>query len=193
MKVIKKEAEKGKPVLGICNGCQVLVESGLIPHVGFEKVGMALAPNKNPFIDGYYCTWVHVKNESKTAFTSVMEKYEVIPIPIAHGEGRFVTKNGEMLQKLVENNQIVLVYSTVDGEVNDEFPINPNGSSHNIAGVCNKEGNVLALMPHPERCNYNRQLPGFVGNFEAMQAAGPGRKIFESMKAFIENGNRIVR
>src|SRR3989338_7478748 len=85
---IKKQAEEGKVVLGICNGCQILIETGMIPGLE-DKVQMALAPNINPFVKGFYCTWTHLKNVGKkNAFNSLFKKNEVIRMPLAHGEGR---------------------------------------------------------------------------------------------------------
>src|SRR3989338_6350243 len=88
MNIIREEAEKGKIVLGICNGCQIIVESGIIPGLQ-DKVQMALAPNKNPFVSGFYCTWVRIKNYSKkkNAFNLKLKDEEIIRVPIAHGEG----------------------------------------------------------------------------------------------------------
>ena len=194
-KIIKKEAESGKPVLGVCNGAQALVECGMIPGLK-NQVEMALAPNKNPFISGYYCTWVFIKSEqekNKCAFTNSIGKNEVIPIPIAHGEGRYVTRDKDLLQKLIKNNQIIFRYSTKDGKIEDKFPVNPNGAMYNIAAICNKKGNVMAIMPHPERASFVRQLPDIAnlknmssGNISAMEKPAPARKMFDSMKKYIE-------
>ena len=193
--VIKKEAENGKPVLGICNGAQALVECGMIPGLK-NKVEMALAPNKNPFISGYYCTWVYIKsNESKSrcAFTKFIEKDEVIPVPIAHGEGRYVTRDNELLDKLIKNKQIIFRYSARDGRIEESFPTNPNGAMYNIAAVCSKKGNVMAIMPHPERASFVRQLPDITelknkaaGNILEFEKPAPARNIFNSMKRYIE-------
>ena len=190
---VREQANSGKPLLGICNGAQILVETGLIPGLK-DKVEMALAPNINPFISGYYCTWVYVKNlNSKTAFTSKCDADEVIPMPIAHGEGRYVTRDKELLDKLIKNRQIIFSYSTKDGKVEDSFPTNPNGAIYNIAALCSKKGNVMAIMPHPERASFIRQLPDtaelknkFVGNQDAMESPAPARNIFISMKNYIE-------
>lgn len=183
MKVIKEEAGKGKPVLGICNGAQVLIESGIVP--GFsQEVQMALAPNINPAAKGYYCTWVRVRSFSdKCIFTRGL-KEEVLPIPIAHAEGRF-TAEKKTLDRLLESGQAVFRYCNQRGEPTEDS--NPNGSGHNIAGVCNPEGNVLAMMPHPERASWNRQLPGFEGRSQQeMNSPAPCRKIFEAMKKYME-------
>jgi phosphoribosylformylglycinamidine synthase len=180
---IKEEAERGKPVLGICNGCQVLVEAGLIPGLK-GKVEMALAPNINPFVSGFYCTWVYVKSEGACIFNSSYKKGEVIAMPIAHGEGRFTTKDSSLIKKLVKNGQMIFRYCDRKGNIEESFPINPNGSLCNIAAISNKDGNVMAMMPHPERANWLRQVP-----FSRVKnnGAGPGRGVFESMKRYIQD------
>ncbi|MBI2558175.1 phosphoribosylformylglycinamidine synthase I [Candidatus Woesearchaeota archaeon] len=193
--IIKKEASGMKPVLGICNGAQALVECGMIPGLK-NKVEMALAPNKNPFVSGYYCTWVNVRNvqdKGRCAFTSFTEKDGIVPMPIAHGEGRYVTKDRELLDKLVKNKQIIFRYSTKEGKIEDGFPTNPNGAMYGIAAICNKKGNVMAIMPHPERASFIRQLPGsaelknkFAGSIEGMEGAAPARQLFNSMKKYVE-------
>lgn len=180
---IKEEAKRGKPVLGICNGAQVLVESGLIPGLK-DKVEMALAPNINPFVSGYYCTWVYIKNIGSCIFNRLYKKNKVIAMPIAHGEGRFTTIDKSLLKELIKNNQIIFRYCDKNGNVKDEFPINPNGAMYNIAAISNKQGNVMAMMPHPERANFLRQVPfSRVKNNDA----GHGRRVFEAMKMYIEN------
>ncbi len=192
--IIKKGAENSKPVLGICNGAQALVECGMIPGLK-DKVEMALAPNKNPFVSGYYCTWIHIKsveNNNRCAFTKFIEKEQVIPVPIAHGEGRYITKDKELLQKLIKNKQIIFRYSTKDGKIEESFPTNPNGAMYNIAAICNKKGNVMAIMPHPERASFIRQLPDItdlknksIGKILEAEKPAPARKIFDSMKNYI--------
>lgn len=184
MKIIKEETEKGKVVLGICNGCQILAESGIIPGLR-QGVELALAPNKNPFVSGYYCTWVRIKNSSrkKTAFNLKMEEEEVLQIPIAHGEGRFTTVDNNVLPGLLKNDQLLFRYCNANGLFMDKFPINPNGSMINIAGIVNNKGNVLAMMPHPERAFYMRQVPGY---HQMGDALGPGSKIFESIKEYLK-------
>ncbi|MFC5541696.1 MAG: phosphoribosylformylglycinamidine synthase subunit PurQ [Bacilli bacterium] len=130
MQAVKKAAEEGKPILGVCNGFQILTEAGLLPG--------ALLRNKNL---KFICRTVPLKVENnQTLFTNQYEQGQIIQIPIAHGEGNYFCDE-ETLKKLKENNQIVFTYS---GE-------NPNGSLENIAGIVNERGNVLGMMPHPER------------------------------------------
>tara|TARA_Y100000310_G_scaffold70474_1_gene66156 strand:- start:14505 stop:15278 length:774 start_codon:yes stop_codon:yes gene_type:complete len=183
MDKIRKEIENGKPLLGICNGAQVLVETGLIPGLK-SKVQMALAPNENPLVSGYYNTWVHIKasNNKKNSFNQFYKNNEVIKVPIAHGEGRFTTKDKALIKKLEKNKQIIFKYCDENGKVVNKFPINPNGAVNNIAAISNKEGNVMAIMPHPERASYNWQVPDSVKDGKKTNAI----KLFESMKKYIE-------
>ena len=179
MKQIKTEAEKGKPVLGICNGAQILVESGLVPGLKNHRVGMALTDNKRVKDGhvvgvGYYNTWANLKmsvSSDRCAFTRHLNTGDFINIPLAHGEGRFIIP-AELLEKMITNNQTVYCYCDNDGSVVDEFPTNPNGSMHNLAAVCNPAGNVMAMMPHPERTEN-------------------GDAIFSSMKEFIEKEDPV--
>lgn len=130
MKALKEFAAAGKPVLGVCNGFQILTEANLLPG--------ALIRNKNL---KFMCRTVQLKVENNdTLFTNQYEAGEVINIPIAHGEGNYYCDE-ETLAELKANNQIAFTY---EGE-------NPNGSLADIAGIINKEGNVLGMMPHPER------------------------------------------
>ncbi|MFJ7921754.1 phosphoribosylformylglycinamidine synthase subunit PurQ [Lysinibacillus fusiformis] len=130
MAEVKKAADAGKPVLGICNGFQILTEAGLLPG--------ALLRNKNL---KFMCRTVQLKvDNNNTLFTNQYEQGQIIHIPIAHGEGNYYCDE-ETLQSLKDNNQIVFTYS---GD-------NPNGSLEDIAGIINERGNVLGMMPHPER------------------------------------------
>lgn len=185
MDKIKEEARKGKPLLGICNGAQILVETGLIP--GLNDKEMALAPNINPFVSGYYCDWIYIKNvnEKNCAYNILYDKDGIIQVPIAHGEGRFTTKDTALIKKLEKNKQIIFQYCDKKGKVIDKYPINPNGAVDNIAAISNKEGNIMAIMPHPERASFNWQLPNAIKNNQKTNAI----KIFESMKRYIEKNN----
>ncbi|BDG48977.1 MULTISPECIES: phosphoribosylformylglycinamidine synthase subunit PurQ [Parageobacillus] len=130
MKEVRKAADEGKPILGVCNGFQILLEAGLLP-------GAMRRNNSLKFI----CRPVSLKVENnETMFTSAYKQGEVITIPIAHGEGNYYCDE-QTLKRLIENRQIVFRYH---GE-------NPNGSLDGIAGIVNEKGNVLGMMPHPER------------------------------------------
>lgn len=130
-------ANNGGIVIGICNGFQILLEAGLLQ-------GVLLKNNSTKFI----CKDVHVKIDSKnTIFTNTISE-DVLKIPIAHGDGNYFA-NEETLKELEDNDQIVFRYSSAEGNTSMEF--NPNGSQLNIAGITNKNRNVLGMMPHPER------------------------------------------
>jgi len=192
--------DKGKPVLGICNGAQVLTEAGLVPGLKPGEVEMALAPNRphpQGRISDFCCRWVYIKlavPPTRSVFTGHLEEEQIIPIPIAHGEGRFATSEREVLEAMHENQQIVFQYCDADGNVLDDPEICPNGAMENMAGVCNPDGNVLAMMPHPERASFLRQIPAdlrgewgqkrtaAVGDAEALAQPGPGLAIFTSLR-----------
>ena len=138
MKDIKKEANKGMPTLGVCNGFQILAESGLLP-------GTLIKNNCLSFL----CKTVSLKvNNCNTKFSNKYSENEIINIPIAHNEGNFFA-NEDTLKEIMDGDQIVFRYCDLEGNIN--LNSNPNGSIENVAGIINKEGNVLGMMPHPER------------------------------------------
>ena len=157
MKDVIRYANEGGTVLGICNGFQVLCESGLLPGVLIRNESLK-----------FICKEIYLKVErDDTRFTSELNNGETIRIPIAHGEGNFIATD-EVLADLEANNQVVFRYADRDGNITREA--NPNGSLNNIAGIINKEGNVLGLMPHPERA------------CESILGSADGIKIFESLR-----------
>ncbi|MCY4204204.1 MAG: phosphoribosylformylglycinamidine synthase subunit PurQ [Bacteroidetes bacterium] len=131
-------AEQGGLVLGICNGFQVLCECGLLP-------GVLLRNSSVRFV----CKWVHLRTDNvENPFTDSADPGQILRLPVAHGEGNYFAESSE-LAELEHNGQVVFRYTTPDGEATLEA--NPNGSANNIAGIVNRGGNVLGMMPHPER------------------------------------------
>ncbi|WP_133138596.1 phosphoribosylformylglycinamidine synthase I [Legionella genomosp. 1] len=173
---IKKQSLKGKPVLGICNGAQILVESGMIPGYG----EIALTENKRIqegkiLGTGFYNSWVNMRladNYQANAFTRFLDSKTIIHLPVAHAEGRFIMPES-LLQYLQENGLCLFRYCDEQGQIIDNFPINPNGSLHNIAAISNEAGNVMAMMPHPERTEN-------------------GDAIFHSMREYISEGSKPI-
>jgi len=197
IEVIADESERyGKPVIGICNGNQILVEAGLVPNT-WKKLDIGMAPNagrKDGEVvrTGFISDWVYVVHTGKlgrSVATKLFDEGELLPIPIAHGEGRYEMSDAT-LQELDTNGQILWKYATADGVIDPNYPANPNGSKANIAGICNKRGNVIAFMPHPEAANWLYQMRESVwsekleaqGIAERMNSPGAWRRFFESVK-----------
>lgn len=157
---IIKFAKKGGLVIGICNGFQILTETGLLPGALMRNKGLS-------FICGD--VFLRVEN-NKTPFTLKYDKGDVLSVPIAHMDGNYFTDEAT-LRKLNDNGQVVFRYSTHNGEITDVA--NPNGALENIAGICNEKGNVLGMMPHPERCS------------ESILRGVDGRDLFESIVQFV--------
>ena len=156
MQEVKEFALKGGLVLGICNGFQVLLELGLLPG--------AMLRNKNL---KFLCQHVHIRIEDeKTPFTNKGKKGQVLRIPIAHFDGNYYDSE-EGIETLIENNQIVFRYAEEDGTISEEG--NVNGSKESVAGIINKTGNVMGMMPHPERAS------------EAILGSEDGKIIFQSI------------
>jgi len=152
MRSIKQFADQGGLVIGICNGFQVLVESNLLP-------GVLLRNDTTRFISRLVT--MRVEN-TQTPFTRLFQKNQMIKLPIAHKDGNFFLP-GDEIKNLVKNNQIIFTYEN-----------NPNGSAENIAGICNEKGNVLGLMPHPERA------------FEKILGSDDGLTLFQSILSSLE-------
>jgi phosphoribosylformylglycinamidine synthase len=175
---LRRFVEKGKLVLGICNGFQVLAKLGLLPNLsGDHRQEAGLAWNdSNRFED----RWVYLKAVSgKSVF---VEKEALLYLPVAHAEGKFVLESDRTAEKLADSGQIIFEY--VDKEGNPgQYPINPNGSVLDIAGVCDQTGRVLGLMPHPERHIFGYQHPGW--SREGMKAEGDGFAVFRNAVKYV--------
>jgi phosphoribosylformylglycinamidine synthase len=186
---LKQFVKEERPILGICNGFQVLVETGLLPGFdGLSEFPQASLATNLPI--GYRCMWIHLKHENKgkCAFTGKIKHGSVLGIPVAHAEGRFMfekRKEGIYRERLLENDQLVFRYCTEEGEyARGEFPINPNGAFQDIAGICDSTGTVFGLMPHPERAYYSWQQPNWTKREHVLQH-GDGRLIFESITKYL--------
>jgi phosphoribosylformylglycinamidine synthase I len=156
MRPVAAFAAAGGPVLGICNGFQILLEAGLLEGAMLRNRGLK-----------FVCDHVFVRVErTTTPFTRGLEAGRVLRLPIAHGEGNYYAPP-DVLDRLERNGQVVFRYADARGRVTDEA--NPNGSAHGIAGLCNEAGNVVGLMPHPERA------------CEALLGSEDGRAIFEAV------------
>jgi phosphoribosylformylglycinamidine synthase I len=184
-KEIESFVDQGRPILGICNGFQILVEYGLLP--GFDGISaypQATLSTNEPA--GFKCKWVYLKQENRgnCAFSNVIPAGKTIRLPIAHGEGRLLfpkEKEQAILKKLIDDDMLVFRYCTKDGQsANGKYPVNPNGSFYDIAGICNKEGNIFGLMPHPERAIYWWEQPDWTSQ-PRNQHYGDGKLIFQSI------------
>jgi len=162
MDSIKKMADEGKPIMGICNGFQILTESGLLDG--------ALTTNEYP---KFRCEWTNLRVETNDSpFTSAFKKGEVIRIPIAHMEGNFYADEAT-LSNMEDNDLVAFRYVDSEGHVTEE--VNPNGSQENIAGILSGNRNVMGLMPHPERAS------------EEVLGSNDGIRMFKSMVEYISS------
>ncbi len=168
MSEVQAFAARGGPVLGVCNGFQILLEAGLIPGAMLRNRGVK-----------FVCEHVHIRVEqTDTPFTCAARKGQVLRIPIAHGEGNYFA-TPDVLARLEANRQVIFRYTTAEGEITDET--NPNGSIHNIAGLCNEARNVVGMMPHPERA------------CESALGSADGLVVFESAVQSIRSGALVAR
>ena len=168
MRAVQEFAERGGPVLGICNGFQVLLEAGLLPGAMLRNRSLK-----------FQCEQVHVRVEqTDTPFTVACRRGQVLQMPIAHGEGNYFAEP-DVISRLEANRQVVFRYTTPAGELADEA--NPNGSAAAIAGLCNEARNVVGLMPHPERA------------CEPILGSGDGMVMFESVVHSLKTGALVAR
>jgi phosphoribosylformylglycinamidine synthase len=168
MREVQAFAERGGPVLGICNGFQVLLEAGLLPGAMLRNRGLK-----------FRCEQIHLRVEQiDTPFTAACRTGQVLRLPIAHGEGNYFAAP-DVLERLESNRQVIFRYTDVGGTVADSA--NPNGSASAIAGLCNEARNVVGLMPHPERA------------CESILGSADGLVIFESVVQSMKTGALLAR
>jgi phosphoribosylformylglycinamidine synthase len=168
MNAVRAFAERGGPVLGVCNGFQILLEAGLIPG--------AMLRNRSV---KFQCEQVHLRvDQTDTPFTAACRPGQVLKMPIAHGEGNYFAPP-DVIARLEANGQVVFRYTNAAGEVTDEA--NPNGSVAAIAGLCNERRNVVGLMPHPERA------------CESVLGSSDGLRVFESAVESLKSGTLVAR
>ena len=167
MPAIRGFAESGGLVLGICNGFQVLLEAGLLPGAMLRNRGLK-----------YRCEHIYVRVErTDTPFSREAKTGQVLRIPIGHGEGNYFAPP-DVLARLEANRQVVFRYTSPEGELSDSW--NPNGSLNAIAGICNERGNVLGMMPHPERA------------CEAILGGRDGLVVLKSVVAYVKSGRTLA-
>jgi phosphoribosylformylglycinamidine synthase len=166
MTAVTDFAQRGGPVLGVCNGFQILLECGLLPGAMLRNRDLK-----------FHCEMVHVRVErTDTPFTGQCREGQVLQLPIAHGEGNYFA-SPDTLAELETSGRVIFRYATAEGEVTDAA--NPNGSVHNIAGICSEARNVVGLMPHPERA------------CQPMLGSADGLVLLESVVASLEAGGRL--
>jgi phosphoribosylformylglycinamidine synthase I len=179
---IRKFIADGKLIIGICNGFQILVKTGFLPGplkggVDFQDTTLTLNDSAK-----FEARWICLKPSGRGPWMQGFK--DVIHLPVAHGEGKFVTRSEKILNRLKSNQQVAFTYCDHDGRTGD-YPVNPNGSAEHIAGITDETGQILGLMPHPERHFFFTQCPSWTRR-ERKGDYGHGAKIFE-------NGVRHVR
>lgn len=184
---LKKFISEGKLIIGICNGFQILVKSGLLPgNTDFKQQASLIINDSGKFED----RWIHLKSSivHRPSFIGCIwakDLPDVIYLPVAHGEGKFIVENEAVLEKLKNNGQIVFQYCGQNGELSG-YPDNPNGSINSIAGICDETGRVLGLMPHPERHIDVSQHPRWSEGVNK-GVEGDGLQIFKNAVEYVKN------
>lgn len=168
---MRRFAESGKPIMGICNGFQALVKAGYLPGPPPEQAATLTTNASNRF----ECRWVYLRPDAGSQCVFTRGLHELIYCPVAHGEGRFVCRDAAVLRLLRLQRQIALTYSDANGAP-VSYPGNPNGSAAGIAGICNERGNVFGLMPHPEDHVFAEQHPRWTRG----ESGGSGLGLFQN-------------
>lgn len=187
---INNFVKDGKPIIGICNGFQVLVKYGLLPQANGEITQEATLTYNDR--KKFECRWVHLikpkNNEKRNNDKCIWTKgIEAIDLPVAHGEGKFVAKQ-DLIDRLFEENLVVFQYADLEGKPTMDYPENPNGSISSIAGICDPSGRIFGLMPHPERYTKpeNHYLATLQKTTNTLSKEGLGLQIFRNGVEYCE-------
>ncbi len=177
---LKKFIKDGKLVIGICNGFQILVKAGILPGLGGDGQEATLFHNDSAKFEA---RWTHISvNGGKCVWTKDM--HSTIYLPVAHGEGKFIPKSAKILKILKDNGQVIFSYAASDGS-KPAYPDNPNGSTDDIAGICDTTGRVLGLMPHPER-HFSFEHHPFWTRLTKKSEFGEGAQIFKNGVEYVK-------
>jgi phosphoribosylformylglycinamidine synthase len=179
--------EEGKAVGGFCNGFQIMVELGILPGLSGTMTPHPEAVLHANDSGHFECrpTLLRAVNAGKCPWTSGIREGEVRLFPVAHAEGNLILPSEKMYKQLFDSDQVVFRYCDTDGNMDAGYPFNPNGSRHNIAGICNPLGNVFGMMPHPERVFFRHTHPDWYRR-KISRDEGDGRAIFESILGYVE-------
>ena len=180
----------GKPVFGVCNGFQVLVEAGLLPALGgvmTEEPEAVLATNDSSH---YECrpSLLRMENAGSCAFTRTLKKGQIVAFISAHAEGKLLfpeDREKRILKELVDNDQVVFRFVDDRGKYAG-YPWNPSGTTFNLAALCNRDGNVFGVQPHPERCFFRHLRPDWTRRADGDPVYGDGKAVFEGVLRYVE-------
>jgi len=172
---VRALVDRGGLVLGICNGFQILVKTGLLPALRGPGEATLTTNDSNRFED----RWVHLEVVSDRS--PFVERGDRIRCPVAHAEGKFVTRDEDVLTRLEENGQVVFRYVGPNGSPDPAYPLNPNGSRNAVAGICDPTGRILGLMPHPERNLEPTHHPSWTRS--GLAEEGDGARLFRNAVA----------
>ena len=178
-KDIKEFIKTGKLVIGICNGFQVLVKTGLLDSGSEQEQTLSFNDSAK-----FECRWINLKVNQKCESLWIKDMPEIIKLPIAHAEGKFIPKDGLVISEIQKNNRIAFQYCDEDGNFGN-YPVNPNGAALSIAGICDKTGRVLGMMPHPERFVSKYQFSQWT-NSKQMPLEGQGLQIFRNAVNYVK-------
>lgn len=180
---LRQFISEGKLVLGICNGFQVLVKAGMLPDIQFENSTQKVTLTYNDS-GKFEDRWIYLKAETANRCVFTRNMPEIVYLPVAHSEGKFVPESHALIDHLKRNDQIVFSYVDADGEPSG-YPWNPNGSVADVAGICDPTGRIFGLMPHPERFIEPTQHPRWTR--EGVKKLADGAFIFQNAVEYIRN------